>query len=107
VCVAAPMQQANRTIRDCCADISNPQAPRFPLVRSHLPIVHRQQTSQYGMYSGLYFLSSFKSHSLRVVMEGYGVGPMGSAHSSSMILPMAISKPLTSASSVLSSSSLR
>ena len=47
--VAAPMAQANMTMRDDWVAISKPHAPRFPAVKSHLPKVQRQQRSQSGM----------------------------------------------------------
>jgi hypothetical protein len=49
VWVEAPIRQASKTMRDCCAAMLMPHAPLFPAVRSHLPKVQRQQTSQYGM----------------------------------------------------------
>ncbi len=52
---------------------------------------------------GLYRCRSLKSHSLRSVMDGKGVGPTGSVQVSSKILPMDTSRSFTTATSVFSS----
>ncbi len=83
--------------------MSSPQAPLLSPVKSHFPKVHRQQTSQKGMYRGLYFSRSLKSHSLRSVDCGNGVGPTGSVHVSSKILPKDNSRSFITPISVLSS----
>ena len=82
-CVFIPVNAVKSDHLPCCVFISIPHAPRLFPVRSHLPSVHRQQISHVGEYIGGYRFKSFISQSLRSSMFGFGVGPIGSANSSS------------------------